>query len=461
MSLTAALQIFEQRRQPLLDALYTFLRFPTISAQSEHQADLAACAAWIKQQLEQAGLHSEVIPTAKHPVVFADSGPPTDARPHLTLLCYGHYDVQPIGDEKLWKSPAFEPTLREGAIFARGSADDKGQVMTHLAAMQCWHATGQPLPVRIKFLIEGEEEIGSPNLPAFVRQNAERLSCDYVVLSDTGKLATGMPALAHASRGLVYKEVTLQGPARDLHSGQYGGAVANPANVLAGIIAQLKDAQGRVTIPGFYDDVVGLDPASRERLTRHGLTDAALLENTGCAAPDGEAGYTSAERCTARPTLDVNGLCSGYTGEGSATIIPSRAVAKISMRLVGNQNPEAVSKAFDDTVRRLCPPSVTLTIRNFSHCAAYLAPTDSPGMSAAAKALEHAYGQAPALTREGGTLPILPMFKQVLNADSLMLGFAASDCNLHSPNEFFHVTDFVAGTRCILHLIHELADAKH
>lgn len=451
MSTKTAIQAFDDRRQAFLDDLFTFLRFPTISAQPARAGDVRACAEWIRAQLASAGLQAEVLPTAKHPAVFADSGPVDGGGP--TLLFYGHYDVQPIGDEKLWHSPPFEPTVRDGAIFCRGSADDKGQIMTHLAAMRSLHAAGLKPPVRVKFIIEGEEEIGSPNLPDLIRAQAQRLACDYVVLSDTSRFDANTPAVTYASRGLVYKQVTLNGPSKDLHSGQYGGAVANPANILATIIASLHDPERRVTIPGFYDDVLPLSEEERRSFAEQSMSDADLTAATGSPMPYGEEGYNTKERSAARPTLDVNGILSGYTGDGSATIIPSRAMAKISMRLVGNQKPERISAAFDDAVRRACPPSVKLTIDTFGTCAAYVAPMDSPGMRAARQALGEAYGRPPVLTREGGTLPILPLFKEVLGAESLMMGFAAPDCNLHSPNEFFHIRDFEIGTRCILRFL--------
>lgn len=458
MTVQPALTAFDRQRKALLDDLFAFLRFPTISAQPAHAGDMLRCAQWLAAQLESAGLAAEVVRTAGHPVVFADSGPVKEDSPAMTLLVYGHYDVQPVGDEKLWDSPPFEPTIRDGAIFARGSADDKGQVMTHVAALRCLHGAGVRLPVRIKLLIEGEEEIGSPNLPGFVREHRERLACDYVVLSDTAKHDAATPALAYSSRGLVYKQIAVEGPARDLHSGQYGGAVANPANVLAAIIASLHDEKRRVTIPGFYDDVLPLSEAERPRLTEQDPGDEELKKSTGAPAPYGEAGYSSLERRCARPTLDVNGLWSGYTGDGSATIIPARAMAKVSMRLVANQDPDRISQAFDEAVRRACPPAVRLQIATFGTCGAYVAPTDSPGMRAARQALAEAYGRPAILTREGGTLPILPLFKQVLGADSLMLGFAMPDCNLHSPNEFFHVSDFETGTRCVLHFLGRISD---
>ncbi len=447
-----AIQVFDQRRGDFLQDLLTFLRFETISAQSEHAGDVRACADWVCEQLRSGGLAAEVIATAGHPVVFADSGPAA-GRNAPTLLFYGHYDVQPVGDPALWSSPPFEPTIRDGAIYARGSADDKGQVMTHLAAMRCWHTVHRQWPVRIKFLLEGEEEIGSPNLPPFVHSQRERLACDYVVLSDTGKFDEQTPAMTYASRGLVYKEITLDGPRRDLHSGHYGGTVANPANILAAMVASLHDQRRRVTLPGFYDDAVPLSPQERQQVAEHAISDEELLAQTGSPVPFGEEGFTTTERCGARPTLDVNGLVSGYTGEGSATIIPARARAKVSMRLVADQDPEKISQAFDRAVQQACPAAVRLTIKTFANCAAYMGPTDSPGMRAASEALALGYGRQPVLIREGGTLPILPLFKKVLGADSLMMGFAAPDSNLHSPNEFFHVRDFETGTRCILHLL--------
>lgn len=456
MIVDPALGIFDRQRQAFLDDLMAFLRFQTISAQPAHASDLRRCAEWICGQLAAAGLRAEIISTPGHPAVFADTGP-GDAPSAPTLLVYGHYDVQPVGDETLWHSPAFEPAIRDGAIFARGSADDKGQIMTHLAAMRCLREAGIQLPVRIKFLLEGEEEIGSPNLPDLIRANRDRLACDYVLISDTSRFDDDTPALAYATRGLVYKQITLTGPAKDLHSGQYGGAVANPANILAALLASLHDEHRRITIPGFYDDVRELSAEERRDLARQSPSDEALAAATGSAAPYGEAGFNAAERTTARPSLDVNGIVGGYTAEGASTIIPSKAMAKVSMRLVPDQDPERISRAFDEAVARACPPVVRLRIETFGTCAAYMAPLDSPAMRAARKALADSYGKPPILTREGGTLPILPLFKEVLGAESVLLGFAAPDCNPHSPNEFFHIRDFEIGTRCVLRFLGEMS----
>ncbi len=450
MSLEHVLTTARERQNLTLDELLTFLRFPTISTEAAHAGDVKQCAAWVRDHLSGSGLDARLLPTAGHPVVFADSGPLADHPNAPTLLMYGHYDVQPIGEASLWTSPAFGPAIRDGAIFARGAADDKGQVMAHLAALRCWKEAGLALPVRVKVLLEGEEELGSPNLPAFVREHADLLACNTVVLSDTSKHNEETPALTLSTRGLVYKELIVDGPSRDLHSGQFGGSVANPANILARLLASLHDDEQRVTIPGFYEEVVELSADQRKRMAAHGMSDADLAARTGSPTPFGETGYSNSERCSIRPTLDVNGIWGGFTGEGSATIVPSRASAKVSMRLVANQDHEKISEAFDTFVRRACPPSVKLTIRNHAGCGAYLAPEDSPAMQAGRRALAESYGRDPILVREGGTLPILPLFKEILGADSVMLGFADPGCNLHSPNEFFHVRDLHIGTECVL-----------
>lgn len=456
MSIEKVLAAFDGRRQAEQQDLFTFLRFATISAQPDRADDMRACAAWLCERFAAAGLQAEVMETAGHPVVFADTGPAENANAP-TFLVYGHYDVQPIGEEALWKSPAFEPTVRDGAVFARGSADDKGQVWCHVAAVRAIREAGLAFPVRIKFIIEGEEEIGSAHLAPFLDEHRDKLACDHILISDTSKRSADAASLTQATRGLVYKELTVHGPDHDLHSGVFGGTVANPANVLARIIASLHDEQHRVVIPGFYDDVRSLSAGERRALLENDLSDEQLLAATGSVAPFGEAGFTTAERKGTRPTLDVNGLVGGYTGKGAATIVPSRASAKVSMRLVPDQNPEVISAAFDAHVRAVCPPTVRLEIVSSPGCRAYVAPLDAPVMRVAREALAETYGQPPAVLREGGTLPILPLFKAVLGADSIMLGFADPNCNLHSPNEFFHLQDFEMGTRCVLRFLFKAA----
>jgi acetylornithine deacetylase/succinyl-diaminopimelate desuccinylase-like protein len=452
MSIDQAIATLDRVGEQYEQDLLAFLRFPTISAQPDHAPDLTACAAWLRDQFAAAGLRTEVLCTGGHPAVFADTGPAADPN-GPTLLVYGHYDVQPVGDEKLWKSPPFEPTLRDGAIYARGSADDKGQVMVHLAAVRALHDAGLPVPVRLKFIIEGEEEIGSRHLAPLLREQRERLACDHILISDTSKHSADIPSLTQSTRGIIGKEITVYGPDHDLHSGVFGGAVANPINILARIIAALHDDRNRVTIPGFYDEVLTLSKEEREALARTDITDAELLAATGSPAPHGETGFTTAERRGARPTLDVNGIFGGYTGKGSSTIIPSQATAKITMRLVPNQDPAKIGPAFDQAVRAVCPPSVRMDVSVSQGCRAYVAPLDLPAIRLARQALAEGYGREPAILREGGSLPILPLFKEVLGADSIMMGFADPNCNLHSPNEFFHLRDLRLGARCILRFL--------
>jgi acetylornithine deacetylase/succinyl-diaminopimelate desuccinylase-like protein len=442
MSKQAVLDSLDANRQANFDRLLEFLRFETISAQSQHRGDMQACADWLVRLFTTAG-------------VLARAGN-DDAR--TTVLVYGHYDVQPVGDEKLWQSPPFEPTIRDGRIVARGAADDKGQIFTHVVATLAWINAARTLPVRVIFLIEGEEEIGSPNLGTFVQRHADELACDYVVLSDTAKLDADTPALTVSTRGLLYKQLTIAGPSKDLHSGLYGGAVGNPLNTLAKILASLVDKKGRVTIPGFYDNVQTPDVHQREALARIAPNDDNMANALGCPALAGEEGYTTIERIGVRPSLDVNGIIGGYTGEGSSTIIPARASAKVSMRLVEGQQPDAISQAFDKAVAAACPPSVRLSIETSAACEAYATRADTPGAQAALAAMAAAYDAQPALLYEGATLPILPLFRRVLRADSLMMGYCMRDCNAHSPNEFFHVSDFEAGCRASALFLAELAD---
>ncbi len=454
MSLDQTFAYLEAARQTNLERLMDFLRFPTISAQPAHAGDMRACAEWIVTQFESAGIAAEILPTSGHAAVYAESGP---ADAGATVLIYGHYDVQPTGDEALWQSPPFEPTIRDGAVYARGAADDKGQVFAHMLAAEAWRKASGSLPIRIKFLIEGEEEIGSPSLGELIRSCRDRLACDFVALSDTAKVDAETPALTCSTRGLVYKQIEVTGPSRDLHSGAFGGMLANPINELARIVASLHDSVGRVAIPGFYDDVRLLSPAEREALNKTPFDEQRLLAYLGSPCLCGEPGFTPLERRGVRPTLDVNGICGGYTAEGAATIIPSKAVAKISMRLVANQDPARISASFDRAIRDACPPTVRVSIQTLSQCPPYECPSDSPGAKAALRAMEIGYGKSPGLIREGGTLPILPLFKSELGADSLMIGFCAAECNAHSANEFFHVADLYAGARSAAALYRELA----
>ncbi|HEY3244138.1 MAG TPA: dipeptidase [Phycisphaerae bacterium] len=445
----------DEHRDEFTARLLEFLRIKSISTDATCKDETRQGAEWVRTQFERCGIGCDIVPTPRHPCVLADSGSGSNG---TTVLLYGHYDVQPIIDLSLWKSPPFEPEIRDGRVFARGSADDKGQVLTHMLAAEAWMKVAQRLPVRVKYLIEGEEEIGSPNLADLIREESDRLACDYIVISDTAKLDENTPAITYGTKGLVYKEITVTGPANDVHSGSFGGTIGNPGNALCKIITSLKDSRNRVTIPGFYKDVRKPAPDERQRLSRLKFNEKRYAKSLGVPALEGEAGYSTIERRWVRPTLDVNGLFGGYQGPGSSTIIPAKVAAKVSMRLVPDQDPEKISNAFDKAVLAAAPKSVRVQIQTHgTNCSAYVAPTDTDGMRAALLAVQKGFNKRPVLIREGGTLPILPMFKKVLGADSIMMGFCLPNCNAHGPNEFFDVSDFHAGIRSAAYFLHELA----
>ncbi len=435
-------EYIKEHESDFVERLNTLLRIPSISTASEHAGDVRQACEFVKEQFLSMGLEAQIIETPRHPAVFADTG---GSGP--TILVYGHYDVQPPGDEALWDSPPFEPQVRDGVLYARGSADDKGQALCHLFGAEAWLKAGGKLPCRVKFLIEGEEEIGSPNLDALVAEHRERLACDIVVISDTSKLSIETPAITYGTKGLVYKDIRVFGPKQNMHSGCFGGTMANPGNVIASIVAAMRDDQNRVSIPGFYDDVVPLTDHERQTLAALPFDDAQFLADLGCPKLDGEAGYTTLERKGARPTLDVNGMYGGYMGEGAMTVIPSMCGMKVSMRLVPNQDPETISKQFDDFVRAQCPDTVRLEIDTHGVAAPYATPLDLPALKAAMAAVETGFGVKPALIREGGTIPIMALFKKELGAESVLMGFSEPNCNLHGPNEHLHVSDFVNGVR--------------
>ncbi|TFG66426.1 MAG: dipeptidase, partial [Gemmatimonadales bacterium] len=395
----------------------------------------------------------EVVATAGNPIVVAQRIIDPSAQ---TVLIYGHYDVQPVDPVDLWDSPPFEPTEREGRLYARGSIDDKGQVHMHMKALEARLATDAGLPVNVKLVIEGEEEVGSPNLATFLAANADRLACDLVIVSDTGMLGKGIPTIATGLRGLAYMEVHVQGPAGDLHSGGYGGAVANPANALAEIIAGLKDENERVTIPGFYDRVRDVTDADRLDMEKLPHSDEAFLAETGAPALDGEAGYTTMERLGYRPTLDVNGMLSGFTGEGAKTVLPARAMAKISMRLVPNQDPGEIEKLFTEHVMRIAPNGVTVKVKSHHGGWPWAADPTHPVFDAAAAALKSAFGREPVYMREGGSIPIIPLFEQTFQAPVLLLGFGLPGSNLHAPNEWIDLATYHLGIETIARFYDEL-----
>lgn len=450
------LAYIEEHKNDFRNRLFDLLRIESKSAQSDHKPDMKRAADMVLGFLSKAGIDAQIVEAGGHPAIIADSG---NGAGKAKALVYGHYDVQPEGDLNLWKSPPFEPTLRDGAMFARGSSDDKGQVLCHVFAAEAWMKTHGSLPVRVKYLIEGEEEIGSRTLADVVRKNKDRLSCDYVAISDTSKLNNTTPAITTGTRGLVYMEVFLEGPKQNLHSGTFGGSVANPGNVMAKIIASMKDEKHRVLIPGFYDDVVEPNAEERKVMASLPFDEKAYFAELGSPGPEGEEGWSTNERRWCRPTLDVNGIIGGYTGEGASTVIPAKMTAKISMRLVPNQQASKIAAAFRAHVERVCPNSVRLSFKQHGEADAYMVPIDSPGVAAAKSAVKKGFGATPVLMREGGSLPILPMFKEVLGADSLLMGFADPNCNLHGPNEFFKVADFEAGIRSAAHFLAEIAAA--
>jgi len=426
------------------DELFDLLKIPSISAQKDHGADVRKAAEWVKNRCSAAGLKADIVETAGWPAVLAE-GEQKPGRP--TLLIYGHYDVQPEGELKLWHTGPFEPIVKDGMIICRGSADDKGQMFCAILAAEAWMKTVGSLPVNLKFCLEGEEEVGSPNLAPLVKKYKDRLACDYVVIHDTAQFGEGVPAVTVATKGLIYKEVIVTGPKKDLHSGSFGGAVANPANVLARLIASFHDENAKVTIPGFYDRVKEMSAEEVTMMNGLPYSEKDFLADVGSPKTYGEKGYGALQRRWARPTLDVNGIYGGYMKEGSSTIIPSFAGAKISMRIVPDQKAEEIDRLFEETVRARLPDTVKFEIKNHASCDPYLADVTSAGMKASRKAVEIGFGKAPVLIREGGSLPILPMLKQVLGSDSLMLGYCLPNCNAHSPNEFLHVRDFEAGMR--------------
>ena len=441
--------------------LCDYLRFASISAQPQHKTDLLACAQWLVRHCRQIGLDARLCATEGHPIVVAKTkresarkGLRTLPKPHY--MVYGHYDVQPPEPLELWTTPPFEPRIVGRNLFARGSTDNKGQNFAHLKAVEAYLKTGTPLPCDLTFVLEGEEEVGSKNLSSFLKKNRQELACDAIVVSDTGMPAPKHPALTYALRGIIAFEITLHGPARDLHSGIFGGAVENPAMALAQLLAKVRDDQGRVKIPGFYEDVAPLSKYEREQIKRYPLSDAKLKIMLGATQLFGEHGFTATEQRSSRPTFEINGLTSGYQGEGSKTIVPSWARAKITCRLVPNQKPAHVRKTVCAWLKKNCPPTVRLEISAGHGAEAYMVSPTSEAAQAALRALEKAFGTKPILMREGGSIPIVNEFKQVLGADTLLLGIGLPDDNAHSPDEKFNLDCFENGQRMSAFLWQEL-----
>ena len=431
-----------QHSDRFLEELKTFLRIPSVSAVTAHKGDVRRAAEWVKDQLSSAGVKSELVETKGHPIVYGEW---LNAPGAPTVLVYGHYDVQPPDPLNEWKTPPFEPEVRDGKIYARGATDDKGQMFTHIKSVEAWLKSEKKLPVNVKFVIEGEEEVGSDNLDIFLDERKQQLKCDVAVVSDTSQYAPGIPAVTYGLRGIVACEVTLHGPKQDLHSGVFGGSVANPCNVLARLIGQLHDDQGRIQVPGFYDDVTELLPEERKQWAALPFDEAEYLKSLGSPAAFGEAGYTTLERRWARPTCDVNGLTGGYQGEGPKTIVPAKATAKITCRLVPNQRNEVIIAALEKFLRDRCPPTVRLEFKTYHGCPATVCDIHSPYMAAAKKAVKIGFGSEPVMMREGGSIPVVGTFKKVLGIDTLLLGWGQNTDNLHSPNEHFSVDAFQRG----------------
>ncbi|KXB97977.1 MAG: peptidase M20 [Chlorobi bacterium NICIL-2] len=435
--------------------LREFLRFPSISTLAAHRDDVRRTAQWLADHLQTIGAQvCQVIPTPGHPVVYAEF--PASVPDAPTLLFYGHYDVQPVDPLDEWTSPPFEPTERDGVLFARGATDDKGQVFLVIKAIESWLQGAGTLPCTVKLLIEGEEEIGSPNLEGFLQTHRPQLACDAVLICDTAMFAPDVPSLVYGLRGLAYLELTVQGPNRDLHSGSFGGAVVNPANALARIIAALHDDAGNIAVPGFYDDVRPLDDQERALIASLLFDEEAFQRELGVPALGGEAGYSVLERLTVRPTLDVNGLWSGFTGEGAKTVLPASAHAKISMRLVPDQRADRIAQRVAEHIERIASRGVRVSVRMLHGADPVLVDRESLPMKAAARALEQTFGRPPVFQREGGSIPVVSHFQQMLGVPVVLMGFGLHSDGAHSPNEHFHLVNFYRGIEAVARFLEEL-----
>jgi acetylornithine deacetylase/succinyl-diaminopimelate desuccinylase-like protein len=439
------------------DELFDFLRIPSVSAKSDHNADTRKAAEWVKASMDRIGVKSKIYQTAGHPVVVGEwRGAPGAP----TVLIYGHYDVQPPEPLDLWTSPAFEPTVRDGRIYARGSVDDKGQLFLHIKALEAHLSVRKKLPVNVVVVAEGEEEIGSEHLAPFVEEQKELLKADAVVISDSAMFAPGQPSILSSLRGLAYFEINVQGPSGDLHSGSYGGAVVNPAMALARILATFHDANGHIAIAGFYDKVREWDPRVREQMRGLPFDDKTLMRETGVDALGGEKGYTTLEKLWTRPTCEVNGLLSGYIGEGAKTVLPAKAMAKVSCRLVPDQDPQEIEKLMKAHVAKVAPPGVKVDVRHLHGGRPWRAELDGPLFDAARKALRSAFGKEPVITGEGGSIPVVGDFERILGTPVLLLGFGLPGENAHAPDEWMSQENFRGGMRAIATLWDEYG-ARH
>ncbi len=435
-----------ENKERFLEELFGLLKIPSVSAKTEHKADMQICAEAVRNRLTEAGAdNAKIYPTKGHPVVYAEKL----IDPSLpTVLVYGHYDVQPPDPLELWNSGPFEPVIKDGKIFARGACDDKGQMFMHIKALETMVKTDS-LPLNIKFIIEGEEEVGSENLGVFVKSHKDLLKADVILISDTSMLSIENPSIDVGVRGLSYIEVEVTGPNRDLHSGVYGGAVANPITILAGMIASLHDENNHITIPGFYDDVVEIGAGERAELAKAPFSETDYKNDLGIRELWGEKGYTTNERTGIRPTLEINGIWGGYTGEGSKTVLPSKATAKISCRLVPNQKTAKMTKLLIDHIQKIAPRCVTVKAWEHHGGDPYMTPVDSMEYRAAAKAIATTFGKEPIPVRGGGSIPITALFEAELGCKVVFLGFGLDSDNLHSPNEKYDLANFYKGIETI------------
>ena len=442
----------EERR--IRSELDDFLRIPSVSARSEHAGDMRRCADWLADRIRAAGMAANVHQTPGHPIVVGEwrgAGPNAP-----TVLVYGHYDVQPVEPLDLWTTPPFQPTVRDGKLYARGSVDDKGQLYIHVKAAESLLKVRGKLPVNLIILAEGEEEIGSDNLANFIEENAAMLACDSVIISDSSMFAPGQPSILSSLRGIAYFQIDVTGPSVDLHSGSYGGAVVNPAMALARMLATMHDAKGRIAIRGFYDKVRLWDKKSRAAIKKLPFSDKNFRHETGATALNGEAGYGTLERIWMRPTCEVNGQLSGYTGEGAKTVLPSKAMAKVSFRLVPDQDPTQVDKQLRAHLKRVAPKGVTVTVQTLHGGAPWRAELDGPLYDAARRALTAAFGKSPVIVGEGGSIPVVGDFARILKAPVLLVGFGLPGENAHAPDEWILVENFTKGLRAIATLYEEL-----
>jgi acetylornithine deacetylase/succinyl-diaminopimelate desuccinylase-like protein len=445
-------------RDRYLEELKALLAIPSISALPEHAGDVKRCADWCADEMRRIGLqHVRLIDTPGNPVVYGDW---LEAEGAPTILFYGHYDVQPVDPLDLWESPPFEAAIRDGEIYARGSADDKGQVFMHFKAVEAHLKQSGRLPVNIKFILEGEEEVGSVNLDEFIRSHKGELAAEVVVISDSGMFARGVPSICYGLRGLVYFQLDLRGSNTDLHSGSFGGAVANPAMVLSQVLAQMKDRGGRIKIPGFYDDVVPLQEDERKAWASLPFNEKQYKKDFGIPKLFGESGYTTLERTWARPTFELNGLLSGFTGEGAKTVLPAVAMAKVSMRLVPNQSPDTIARLFEEYVKKVTPKTVELKVTRMHGGKPWMTSYDNPFVQAAARAIEKGFGQKPVFTREGGSIPVVSTFQEELGLPSVLFGVGLPDENAHAPNEKLDVGNFHGGIIAAAILYDEIAKTR-